>query len=269
MMELLLVNQEIAESRLFRATRSFSTLTGREIANLLYLYTITVYLLSQDQEQGGDAVDYAEHTSRYGGYSIFRTTATDLYQLAYEVAYPDNIHIRPDHAHDSKEFLKSLIFDKSAHWKFVKGISKDTWSRSQASVYLYRLEKQLRIKDSRYPTWRRQALEWRENSEDTRRALASKIFREIRRLGTQSDLAGALGMVSHHKDTGGLDPVPSDKAASPNKVMAAAVGALAGRYVADKIADKTGGDRDKLKTYGTGLGAIAGYWSAGRRQKQS
>lgn len=268
-MELQLVNQEIAESRLFRATRSFSLLTGREIADLLYLYSLSVYLLSQDRDLGAQGVQYAEDTSKYGGYALFRTMATDLYQLAYEVSYPENNHIRPDFAHDSKEFLKNLAFEKNTHWKFIKGISKDTLSKSQASVYLYRLEKQLRIKDSRYSNWRRKALEWREISEESRRSLANTINREIRRIGKMSDLSADLGALYQHQERGGLDLPPAKVDTSPNKILSAAVGAIAGRYVADKIADKTGGDRDKLKTYGTGLGAIAGYWSAGRRQKQS
>jgi hypothetical protein len=48
------------------------------------------------------------------------------------------------------------------------------------------------------------------------------------------------------------------------KVVGAAVGAAAGRYVAGKLATI---NVDRAKTVGTGLGAIAGYWAAGRSKR--
>ena len=47
-MELQLVNQEISEARLYRTTNGFKNLTGRDIANLLYLHTLSLYMMLQD-----------------------------------------------------------------------------------------------------------------------------------------------------------------------------------------------------------------------------
>ena len=51
MYEFQLVNEEINESRLFRTTGSFGNLTGRTIADLLYLQTLMMLMFIQDKEQ--------------------------------------------------------------------------------------------------------------------------------------------------------------------------------------------------------------------------
>ena len=45
-----------------------------------------------------------------------------------------------------------------------------------------------------------------------------------------------------------------------------AAGAVAGRYIGKKVAQKTGANVDKYKKVGTGLGAVAGYWASGRNK---
>ena len=60
------------------------------------------------------------------------------------------------------------------------------------------------------------------------------------------------------------DVVPDDTASFGKKVAGAVVGGVAGRYAADKI-NKT--DNKTAKTIGTGIGAVAGYWAAGRKKK--
>ena len=44
-MELTLVNQELAEARLFRYSRSFGAFTGRQVADLMFLNTLVLQLL--------------------------------------------------------------------------------------------------------------------------------------------------------------------------------------------------------------------------------
>ena len=52
------------------------------------------------------------------------------------------------------------------------------------------------------------------------------------------------------------------------KIAGAAVGAAAGRVIGSKVATSLGKDEDKYKKVGTGIGAIAGYWAAGRRRQR-
>ena len=50
-MELTLVNEELCESRLFRTTNQFKNLTGRDVADLLYLTSLATYLYYKDDKQ--------------------------------------------------------------------------------------------------------------------------------------------------------------------------------------------------------------------------
>ena len=46
-----LIDTELSESRLFRFTASFSRLNGRDVADLLYLETLAVYMMALDSKQ--------------------------------------------------------------------------------------------------------------------------------------------------------------------------------------------------------------------------
>ena len=50
-MDLQLINQEISEAKLFRSTRSFNTLDGKDVADILYLNTCLLYT-SPSQRDG-------------------------------------------------------------------------------------------------------------------------------------------------------------------------------------------------------------------------
>lgn len=267
-MELLLVNQELAESKLYRANRAFSKLNGRDVADLLFLHTVMVYMLVQDQDQANYGLEYAEETTRYGSYAIFRTSATDLYMLAFALMNPDNKNIRLDDAYESKKFLSFLNFDGKAHWRFLKDLSRDEVSESRAAGYLLRLESQLKIKDNRYKRWRRAVIDWRGHSASSRKTTSAEMKRELKRIANYGELLIPVSALAGYEPEKGTY-VPLDTPTMTDKIKGAAIGAIAGRIVAAKIADKTGGDKAKMKQIGTGLGAIAGYWNAGRQRKQS
>ena len=49
-MDLTLVNQELAEARLFRYSRSFGAFTGRQLADMLFLNMLVLQLLSLEDK---------------------------------------------------------------------------------------------------------------------------------------------------------------------------------------------------------------------------
>ena len=93
-MNLKLVNQDISEARLYRTTRSFSNLTGEDIAKLLYLSSLSSYMMLKDDGQVNYAEQYIKQTVQYGPYTLFRSHATDLYLLGYVIDNPDNDNIK-------------------------------------------------------------------------------------------------------------------------------------------------------------------------------
>ena len=63
---------------------------SESVAELLYLNTLALVLMSQDRSQQKYAKEYAKNTTRYGSYLMFRNAATDLYTLAHHVKYPNS-----------------------------------------------------------------------------------------------------------------------------------------------------------------------------------
>ena len=181
-MELQLVNQEISEARLYRTTNGFKNLTGRDIANLLYLHTLSLYMMLQDDSLEDYAVGYAKQTTQYGHFTLMRTHATDLYMLAYAVKNPDNRYIKFKNNRESRKFLEKLNFGTTPtrqFYFFVSQIGKRADKRNEALTFFMRLERQLKITDGRYRGYRRMVLSWGKLKYHSKQLVATKLTQEI------------------------------------------------------------------------------------------
>ena len=109
-------------------------------------------------------------------------------------------------------------------------------------------------------------LSWGKLKYRPKQLVATKLTQEIRRLGRGSELM--MPMTSMLRDRGLR--VASDykepRTSLTRRVAGTAAGAVAGRYIGKKVAQKTGANVDKYKKVGTGLGAVAGYWASGRNK---
>lgn len=264
-MELQLINSELCESRMFNYTRRFATLTGKEIADLLYLNTLMLYLYSMEDPEYAD--QYAADTVQYGMYNTFNTAASDLYLLAYAVKNPDSNKVRMNEHFFSKRYLKSLQFDHRRHYAFVNRIAKGTVTASFAAEYLLRLQNQLNIDDTDLKSLRRQSLKWQNLPDSSKMYLMRRLqlkHRQIVPFGTNyghvKKLYGKIVGAQHS----GSEPSAAN---ALSKAVGTMAGAAIGRYAGKKVAQATGLEPGPTKTLGTGLGAIAGFWAAGRRSK--
>lgn len=265
-MDFKLIDKEISEARLYRTTSAFGQLTGESVSELLYLNTLINYLMYKDDKQHDYAKAYAKQTIQYGKYTLFRSHATDLYLLAYLVSNPDNKNIKLRNNITSKKHLKSLKFDKSKHWQFLMQIANDRVTDTLASPYMFRLESQLKIKKSMYKQWRRLVMDWENLRYLQRQAVTTKIVQELRRLGRGSELMVPMTSMLKYKKYRVKDTV--NKTDPVKRLGSTVAGAVAGRYVGKKVAQKFNKNVDKYKKAGTGLGAIAGYWASGRQRQK-
>jgi len=263
-MDFQLIDQELCEARLFRASRQFSAFSGEDIAHLLYLDTMLTYMLAQDDDQAEFARKYAGDTAKFGTYSLFRTHATDAYMLAYQIAHPMNDHVKLKNAASSKKHLEGLQFQKRHHIMFMRKIQKAKDTRAEAITYLYRLEKQLKVTDARYRAWRRMIVDWPKLNYTGKQRIVAQVIQELRRRGA--------GSGRYMEITYGLEPmlkkvkfrnIDKPKSDTGKKIAGAVAGAIAGRYAADKINKSS---NKTAKNVGTGIGAIAGYWAAGKKK---
>lgn len=251
-MELSLINQELCEARLYNQSRQFSKLTGKEIANLFYLHTLCVLMLNNIPGKKTQAKKYAAQTADAGPYAIFRTNATDLNILGYMINVPNNRHAKYDSS--TENFLQSLNFDNRLHFQFMKSISKGDVTASSAGTYLFRLETQLKISNADLKHLRRRILSWKNQNSKEKYNVVTRLRMYLQQIAPYGEMFTEIKTIG--------------KPSVFNKLIGAAIGAVAGRAVAGKAADIVGGDVEKSKKLGTGLGAVAGYWAAGRRQVQ-
>jgi hypothetical protein len=262
-----LIDKELTEGRLYRTTNNFKKLNGRDIANLLYVSTLTLLMLYKDDVQHDYAVQYANKTTQYGSYVLFRTHGTDLYLLAFQTAHPKNKSVSLDDNMTSTAFLNNLNFQSSDHWKFIREIHAQTVSSGRAVSYLYRLETQLKIRDAKYKQWRRLITDWNNLKNPQRQLVVAGIVHEYRRLARGSEMIIPLTAMLKYKT---FTPEPSldDSPSVLRRVAGTVAGAAAGRYVGGKVATALDRNLDKYKQLGTGIGAVAGYWASGKRQQR-
>ena len=235
MMDLQLVNSQLIESRLYRNNAMGRRLTGEQVANLLYLNTLALWLLTLDPRTVKFARQYAKKTVGYGNYLLYRSTVTDLYALAYHVNNPDSHTLG---LRGGEEYLNRLQFDDRMHHRMIREISAG--KLDYISTYLFRLRTQIKIKDARYGSWRRSVHNWSNLGRKQQDQIAGNIAQEINRIARGSELLPELNRVG--------------TTSTARKLATTAAGALVGHELARKTGHST--------QAGTGLGAIAGYWAA-------
>jgi len=271
-MDLLLITKEISEAKMYRTSRQFGVFDGRDIADLLYLQTLSVYMLSRDNQAETQARDYAKQTAQYGTYALFRSFATDLYMLCYQALHPDNDYVQLSDTVASKKFLNNLNFNARQHLTFMRRIASADADSNIAGPYFYRLESQLRISDTRYKQWRRTITNWSTAREHDKDRVKNLIVREMRRLGKGGARASELVALtqntmstSQRKSSQKKSPIDTEKPSTAKRIAGTAAGALAGRYAADKLNKM---NNKTAKNIGTGIGAVAGYWASGKRKQK-
>lgn len=267
-MDFQLINVELTEARLFQRSKQFGLYDGKAVSNLLYLQTLSLYMMYLTPELNQTAKTYAEQTGRYGTYSLFRTHATDLYMLCYQVSHPNNDHANIADPVASKKFLKSLGFDSKQHIRLMRAMASNDVPEAFINAYFYRLETQLKISDGRYKSWRRQILNWANTSDSTKSSITKNLKDELKRISRNSIVGSEIFtnlQSMQSQSSRRVSTSKQDKPSTLKRVAGTAAGAVAGGYAGKKIAQKFNKDTDKYKKVGAGIGAIAGYWASGKR----
>lgn len=197
-MEFQLIDKELCEANLYYKAHRLSHFSASEIADLYYMCMmglLMIYLNDRDS-----AKEYLRRTTQFGTYALFRTHATDMYMLAYHILHPDNDHLTMSDPVTGKKYLNSLQFDGKANIRMLIMMLSGNIDSDRLYVYLYRLERQLKISKSRYKQWRREIFQWNSLDNKEKTDLIKRLMFEFKMLGnnggTRSDIAEKLRELS-------------------------------------------------------------------------
>ena len=140
---------ELNESRLYRRTRNFKTFDFKDIKDLIYLYTITLYMMSQTDSYKNFARQYAKDTIKFNNFRQARSNNNDLYMLVHSLKHSKNT------IKDSSNMKDRILFNERMFMDFMRKLSRGAMGLDDfARTYFVRLENQL-IVDSSYKAVRR------------------------------------------------------------------------------------------------------------------
>jgi len=233
-MELTFIDNEITEAKLYRHSRKFSSITGREIANLVYLQTLCLYLLSKQSDTDKIARGYAHQTAQYGTYALFRTHATDLYMLCYAVLHPYSNNVELKEPIKSKQFLEQCKLNSKQHITYCRQMADGSLQDSRITTYFYRLEAQLKIEDGRYKQWRRIISNWPNANKNLQDKIKKQLVMEMRRMANGVVRGSELFPIINKSVAGKPRRKQLDMPQVARSVAGSSAGATASRYTASR-----------------------------------
>lgn len=244
-MELGLISQ-LNENWLFRST-NINRYTARDIADLAFLYLVTLHILRSEFATAPYAIKYAKQTSNHMHFKATDKSNTDLYQFLNILTNANGAEANKlSNPLASNTFLNGLKLNSYAVRRFLMNIAKPRYDIESQKQILFQLETQLNITVSNYRSLRRLAVEWntREIDTEAQKLTITRLLQALRTKASRGDVLPWLEKVSKRNryelinvcnpETGkNCDTQQTSQSSSPNwellKTLAA--GALTGSVI--------------------------------------
>lgn len=240
------------ESSLLHSISSARRYNALDIADLCFLYMITLHILRCEFEFAPMARAYAHKTLGSGDFSHVHIHNTDLYQLlnillAQNVLWTQELK----NAEASSTFLSDIYLNQSDVIKFLRNIQQGGFNPDMSSRLLLKMENQLRISVTNYKSVRRIASDWTEAHVDkhAKALVVTRLLQALRHKAFSGDLRIQLEKLAHKQDLEYKDacdqetgknctitptPVVKQKSSSLLKQLAVGAGLGVGAYLLGK-----------------------------------
>lgn len=251
---------ELNESRLYRRSRKFKDFDFKDIAELIYLYTLTLYMMTQIDSYKNFARQYAKDTIKFNNFTLARSNNNDLYMLIYSLKHGKEIK-------DQKNIRNRIMFVERTYVDFLRKISRASLGLDDyAKTYFVRLENQLLV-DSPYKATRRIIQDFDKVKYRQKQLAVTRLLQAIRARGLGGEIYTPLVNLAKQKrfilpNADETELTNPEKRDTFKKLAAAGVAG----YAAAKVLPKATKGKVGPKTAG-GLAAIATYWGLGRNKK--
>jgi len=239
--------QELQESRLYRTTDGFKPYSKDDMAELLMVTTMLVYVFVQDVKYKPFAIQYANASIRHGKYRASRLTANDHYMIAYTI---------------NSKYKKNFKFNDQLMHQFMTSIAK---GQIPNSLYFLRLQRQLKINDMVIQNIRRLISDWSKLKYRQKQLAITKMLHIMRAKAVRSDLYKTLNKFAKERNykLAVASNKELDKTTNQSTLKRLAV-AGASAYVGAEFGPRITGGRLGPKT-SAGLAGVAAYWQSRKR----
>jgi len=238
---------DLQESRLYRTTEGFKPYNKVDMAELLMVTTMLVYVFAQDKKYRPFAIQYANANVRHGKYRASRLGANDHYMIAYTI---------------NSKYKKDYKFNEQLMHQFMTSIAK---GKIPNSLYFLRLQRQLKVKDMVIQNVRRLISDWSRLKYRQKQLAITKMLHIMRAKAVRSDLYKTLNKFAKERNYKLVNATNTelDKATDQTTLKRLAV-AGASAYVGAEFGPRITGGRLGPKS-AAGLAGIAAYWQSRKR----
>lgn len=185
----------IKESSLFSSFSSVNRFNARDIADLTFLYLITLHVLRAEWSSAPFAKHYASQTMAFGGFDDAHLSNTDLYQLlTITLHHSKNFTSHLKNPQASETLIHDLMLDSHDVMRFLKNIAGSRYDDHLAAMLLLRFERELRIGVTNYKSVRRICSDWNSSHiDDEAKSLAvTRLLQAMRNRALRGDLIQPL-----------------------------------------------------------------------------
>lgn len=192
---------KLDENWLFRSKR-MGDFTARDVADLAFLYMVSLHILRCEFDTAPFAIKYARQTSSHSNFKAVDKNNTDLYQFLNILSDPSGQIAGQLGHHESNEiFWHEMHFNPTMTRQFLSNITASKYDHSQQKRILFQLESQLHITVSNYRSMRRIAVEWHSNEIDSegQKLTVTRMLQALRAKARRGDLLPWLEKLSGHR----------------------------------------------------------------------
>jgi hypothetical protein len=221
--------KDLNESSQYRTRQSFKTSSTRQVSNHLFLDSIAIWILYNEYQFAPVAIDYAKKTKRYGDFSNYRQSATDMYLAAYALSTKDKSLFSDNPA--EHVLLDRIKINEKNLTTYLTLIANNTLKAGIYRQYIQKLERNLKIDTTQLKSLRRASQLWGEFSDADKAIFLSKMFKQYRMYARKSELYQLL------KSFYNIESLADDKKKTSNalKIAGGAAAGLAGFAIGREI----------------------------------
>ena len=199
-MQLSLMSQ-LDENWLFRSKR-MQDFTGRDVADLAFLYMVSLHILRCEFDTAPFAIRYAKQTNGHSNFRAVDKNNTDLYQFLNVLSDTGGPVARQLGSPDANDvFWNEMNFNPMLARQFLSNLASAKYNHTQQKRILFQLESQLHISVLNYRSMRRIAADWdsHEVTKAAQKLVVTRMLQALRAKARRGDLLPWLEQLGSYR----------------------------------------------------------------------